>query len=279
MNQFLFTDGTNGVKELSSAGELQQCIRAATDQAAVRIWVFPSNAWMTCAEFIKQYPVFGEPVKASPATVEKTISRNGLTGVKKKKSFPVGQFILFLLLVAGTLLIFNFTRPRWESAGPLTVQAARPGNVPLMDMDSLYADIEAKRGQRIDKHTKNNLRLRNTWPEKILLRVSANREQSQAGNKYDHIVVTADNTTGYPVDRAVARFTVWKQDKVIVSDTVMFNAMPFSGAMERAITGVFRGDSISVHFETIEARAFNFCYASGLENKSGNYNDRWFCRE
>jgi hypothetical protein len=182
-------------------------------------------------------------------------------------------------MTTGILLVYNFTRMTWEHAGILTIAAARPENVPAMDVDSLISDIELKRGQRIDKNTKNNLRLRNTWPDKILLQVAADHDVSNAGKKYYNISVSIDNTTGHTLDKAVVKLNVWKNSAVTTSDTLQFDNLTFSGLVKRELQKEYKGDSLSVAFESVQAKGFNFCYSADKENNSGNYSDRWFCRD
>jgi hypothetical protein len=56
MENFLFTDGTNGVKEVQSADELQRLIDASPDKNAIRIWVFNTSEWLSYADFTRLYP-------------------------------------------------------------------------------------------------------------------------------------------------------------------------------------------------------------------------------
>ena len=160
----------------------------------------------------------------------------------------------------------------------MNVVAVRPANVPEMDMDSLIYEIEYDRGQAIDRNTKNNLRLRNTWPERILLQLAADKETSNAGARFSNVTISIDNTTGLTLDNAVVKFTVWKNNKAAAMDTLRFTAIRYDKLSTRLLNDVYKGDSLSVSFETIKAKAFNFCYSAAIQNNSGNYNDRWFCR-
>jgi hypothetical protein len=278
MEKFLFTDGSNGVKEVQSPLELKELIETSASMDTIRVWVFNSNEWLSYATFSKQFPQYiitrSPAIRKEPAFVPSTASV-----VKPKPRNRVLKKVMLYTGIGGAIfLVYNFTRIKWEKAEAITLSASRPDNVPVMDMDSLIADIEFTRGQKIDKNTRNNLRLRNTWPEKILLRASADRNVSNTGNKYSNIVISIDNTTGFKLDQALVLFTAWKDHKIGASDTVQFRDIVFSGMVKRVLSNQYRGDSISVSFKTIEAKLFNFCYSADKENSSGNYNDRWFCR-
>lgn len=279
MEKFLFTDGTSEVKEVQSAEELQALVATATGKEAIRIWLYNTNEWISYASFINQFPLYQKtalleakaPGPFIPSTAILVKSKNRYRGIKR--------ILLYTFLAAGILLVFNFTNTKWSKTEGVTIKAERPANVPLMDIDSLIADIELNRGQKIDKGTRTNLRLRNTWPDKILLQATADRDVSNSGNKYYNIKISLDNATGYNLDKAVAKITVWKNQEVFSSDTFQFNAIPYGQKIERELSGNYRGDSITMAFESIGAKAFNFCYSADKENNSGNYNDRWFCRE
>ncbi|HRX94627.1 MAG TPA: hypothetical protein P5158_10935 [Chitinophagaceae bacterium] len=279
MEKFLFTDGVNAVQELHSANELRKLLATTPDKAAVSIWLFNSSEWLSYEKFIRQFPLF---------KIEKPTPQNGSKGfvpdtaiivkpAPKKKWFR--RVAIYLLAASSILLVFNFTKAKWEKTESLTINAVRPDNVPVMDVDSLIQDIEITRNEKIGKNTRNNLRLRNTWPDRILLKASVSVEKNKAGNRYTAPVITIDNTTGYPLDQAVVQLITWKKNEISSLDTLHFSDVTFNGAISRKLPGSYRGDSLSISFVSIKAEAFNFCYDAGVENRSGNYNDRWFCRE
>jgi hypothetical protein len=81
MKKYLFTDGTNVIREVQSDEELQALIQSSAELDKIRIWIFNTNEWLTHAEFCKQK--FGRtaaPLKNEPEIVakkEKTvISKN-----------------------------------------------------------------------------------------------------------------------------------------------------------------------------------------------------------
>lgn len=279
MKKFLFTDGTNGVREAQTEEELRQLIEAATDKDTVRIWIFSTSEWMSYATFCKEYPFFQKVKKAAAATNGTQVILAATPVKTRSRSRWIKKAFLYTAIGTGIFLIYNFTRINWEKAAPLNILAERPSNVPYMDIDSLITDIIYTRGQRIDKNTKFNLRLRNTWPEKIVLQASAEHEVSSAGDRYYHLTVSIDNATGSKLDKAVVRLMVWKNKRISSVDTLQFATIPYGQTMKRELPGTYRGDSISVAFESIVARSFNFCYSIDKDNNSGNYNDRWFCRE
>jgi hypothetical protein len=272
MNKFLFTDGIKGVMEVQSLEELETMIESSQQPDKIRIWLFSSNEWIGFAAFRKQFPASNKKDKVVVPVIKTVpIKKNG-NGWLKKMLYITGA-------AAGVLLVVNFTKIKWEKAEPVNISAVKPENVPAMDMDSLIWEIEESRGQTIDKNTKNNLRLRNTWPERILLQLVAQRETTNAASRFFDIDVSIDNTTGFNLDNAVVKLSVWKNKKVSLTDTFRFSNIHYDKLSKRQLEFRYMGDSISLSFESIKAKAFNFCYSSTAKNNSGNYNDRWFCRE
>ena len=186
---------------------------------------------------------------------------------------------MFTLAGAAIFLVYNFTKIKWEKAPPLNIMAVRPSNVPLMDIDSLIQFLEDSRGQKLDKITKTNLRIRNTWPERITLQLTAGRDTSNMGSKYYGIELSIDNSTGYNIDNAIVKLSIWKDHELNNSDTFHFTNISYVMAAKRKVENSYRGDSLSVSFQSIKARVFNFCYSSDKKSNYGNNNDRWFCRE
>lgn len=274
MDKYLFTDGTNGVKEAFSSEELLSFISNAEDPDRSKVWVFGRNEWITAVDFFKQYPDKkdkgnnGQPAGLLPAPVKK----RGRYAFIRQVSFVAA-------LVAGALLIFNFTDSGWQKGELVKVYASRPANVPVMDADSLRREIEIQRGKSLDKSTANNLRLRNNWPEQMLLQVKADRETKRGMTRFLHVAISLDNATGYNVDEATVRLLVWNKGKQSVAGTFRFSDIRYAVPAEHIFSGVFKADSISAAFQSIRAKAFNFCYDAARDNPSGNYNDRWFCRD
>ncbi len=274
MNKYLFTDGINGVKELQSQEEIQTQIRNAEYPDKIRIWIFNSNEWISYTAFQKKYPFIVN--KEIAAASFNTVGIPVRTGKGKQW---LKKFLFLSATVAGVFLIFNFTKIKWTKATPVNITAARPFNVPIMDIDSLIMTIEEDRGIFIDRSTRTNLRLRNTWPERIELKLNAERETSNAGSRYIKIAISIDNTTGFNLDEAIVKVSVWKNGRASNTDTVRFNNIRYDELSTRQLNDSYRCDSIAVSFESIRAKTFNFCYSSAVKNNSGNYNDRWFCRE
>lgn len=272
MEKFLFTDGTNGVTEVHSIAALQTLIESTEHPEKIQIWLFSSTEWISYPTFRKQ----AKPVtkKEKPVTVitdPMPVSSTGRRWLKKMSYIT--------LIAAGIFLVFNFTKIKWEKADPLNSAAARPDNVPVMDIDSLISEIEDIRGVSLDRSTRTNLRLRNTWPDRIALNLHSERETSNAVTRFFNVDISIDNTTGFNLDNAVVKLQVWKNNKVNSTDTFSFKNIRYDKVLKRPLTALYYGDSISVTFESIMAKAFNFCYSAATKNNSGNYNDRWFCRE
>jgi hypothetical protein len=274
MQKFLFTDGISGVKELYSTEEVHTQIGRAPDPGITRVWMSGSTEWISSSQLLKQFPLISKketvPVAVMPSG-NPPRSGSGKNWLKK--------FLILGTGIAGVLLIVNFTRIKWSAAAPVNSLASRPANVPLMDIDSLIRTIETGRGFSLDRSTRTNLRLRNSWPEMLELRLHAERETASTGSLFYRVSVSIDNSTGFNIDDAVVALRVWKKGAPDATDTLQFTNIRYDQPSSRSLPDSYRGDSISVSFQLIRARSFNFCYSSAVKNNSGNYNDRWFCRD
>jgi len=274
MDKFLFTDGTNGVKEVHTADELLSLINSTPEPGKARVWIFNSNEWLSCSSFLKRYPGF---MKKEPGV---QLAREVGQAARVGNRHPwLKKIVLVTGILTGALLVFNFTSAKWEKATPLKASATRPDNVPVMDLDSLINEIEMIRGKVLDKGTRYNLRLRNNWPEHILLQWNAEKETKGSTSRFFNISVSIDNATGFPLDNALVLLHTWKNGKAIPADTLLFGNIRYDKLLVRQLASSFRCDSISASFQAIKAKAFNFCYSAAVKNNSGNYNDRWFCRD
>lgn len=272
MDKYLFNDGTNGVKEAHSKDELLALINSTTAPARTRIWIFSSNEWISLPVFLAQEPGFAA---RDPALVT-TGAGEDLATSKGRRNWLKTPLML-LAAAAGALLIFNFTSAKWEKAEPLKTMAARPANMPLLDLDSLVAEVELLRGKALDKSTRANFRLRNNWPEHILLQLQAEKETKGNQHRFYTISVSIDNAAGLVLDKAAVKLETWKHGKASIADTLQFSNIRYDKVLQRQLNRTFRCDSISVSFLSIQAKAFNFCYSSTAKSNSGNTNDKWFC--
>ena len=278
MEKYLFTDGTNAVREVQSGEELQTLIQSSGDPGKIRIWVFSTNEWITYNEVSQRSVAKVIPLKKP---VNKVEEKRVVTPVHKPARKYGGLMKLLIAVIAGlaVFLVYNFTRVKWTKVTPLEITASRPVNVPLLDVDSLIQFIEYTRGQKLDRVTSTNLRIRNTWPDRIQLQLKSERDISQVGTKFYNINISIDNSTGYNIDNAVIQFTHWKNGQVNTTDTIQFGNIGYAAPATQRMTGEFRSDSLSVSFLSLRSKAFNFCYAAGKESNYGNLNDRWFCKE
>jgi hypothetical protein len=278
MEKYLFTDGTNVIREVETKEELQTLIQSSADPGKVRIWIFNTSEWVSIADFNKRsskHLTNGKkiiPVTENKETY-KPARKSPVAGLLKKG-------LIGTAAAAAIFLVYNFTKVTWAKTSPLSITAERPDNTPPVDADSLIATIEWLRGQKLDRITKTNLRIRNTWPDLIQVQLSADRDtSSREGLKYYNLELTLDNATGYNIDNTVVKLSVWKNKEVSSSDTIRFTNIGYSSPAKRKLEGVYRGDSISVAFAAIKSKVFNFCYSSDKKSNYGNYNDRWFCKE
>ncbi len=284
MEKFLFTDGRNGVRQAESKEELENLIELTEEPEKIRVWIFHSSEWISFAAYRKLFPAVtgrqrlaegdAKKERSVPATIQPAAFK------PEARKMHWSKKMLYLTGLAATLfLVFNFTKIKWRSAGTMATTAVRPDNVPVMDIDSLITSIEEDRGQYLDRSTRTNLRLRNTWPERILLQATSEKETSNSGSRFFNVHLSIDNTTGFPIDQAVVRLLVWKKDKPAIADTFRFSDIRFDKISERETSQRYKGDSISVDFLSIRAKAFNFSYSVALKNEPGQYNDRWFSKD
>jgi hypothetical protein len=280
MEKYLFTDGTNGVREVQSKEELDIVVQSCGDTGKVRIWIFSTSEWITYTEFSKRSVAKVIPIKKIALKEEKK-KEVVVVNPKKREVKYTGaiKFLIVTITGAAIFLVYNFTRVKWHTASSLQITAARPENTPLVDVDSLIQVIEAERGQKLDKVTLTNLRIRNTWPDRIELQLKSDRDTNQSGTKFYNIEVSIDNSTGYNIDNAVAELKEWKNGQVNSIDTIHFTNIGYSELSDRKLPAEYRGDSLSISFLSIRAKSFNFCYSFDKESNYGNFNDRWFCRE
>jgi hypothetical protein len=279
MEKYLFNDGTNVVREVQSKEELDTFIQSAADKGLVKIWLFNTSQWISYAEFIQLTTPKIQPPKKLVIQAEKKIIP--LINGQKKRGKLTGLIKTFVVLitVAAVFLIYNFSRERWHTASSLSVKAVWPANTPVIDIDSLIKTIENARGQKLDKVTQTNLRIRNSWPERIELKLKTDRDTSQSGNKFYNIELSIDNSTGYMIDEAVVELTDWRHGHINMTDTFHFNNVGYAAVSKRLLANEYRSDSLSLSFLTLRSRAFNFCYSFDKESNYGNLNDRWFCRD
>jgi hypothetical protein len=278
MEKYLFTDGTNGVREVQSKDELIKLIQTSTDRSMIRIWLFNTNEWITYAEFAEASAIIAPNPKKDVVTPITT------TAAKEKK-IPLGNWNMFsrvliaIVAVAVIFLIYNFTRDKWEKVSPLSSFIPRPENSPPVNVDSLILVIESTRGEKLDKVTRTNLRIRNNWPDMVEMKLSAEREKNRSGSRFFNVELMIDNSTGYNIDDIQVRVTEWKDSEEIGSDTIHFKNTGYASPARRRIERVFHGDSLSASFTSLKSRSFNFCYSADKKSNYGNMNDKWFCKE
>lgn len=267
MPKYLFTDGISGVKEVQSESELNQLISSSINQDSIRIWIFNTHQWISYADFRKRVHII--PPTAGPIE-EVQPTRRGFGWIKKT--------IAFTLAGATVFLVYNFTRIKWEKVAPLDTMATRPANVPIINTDSVIALVEFVRGQKLDKVTRTNLRIRNNWPDQILLKLQATKEQSNTGFRFSDLVLTLDNATGYFIDDAIVELEVWDKGDKIQTDTISFSKIDYVSPVAVQPSKVYRADSFAINFQSIKAKSFNFCYSADKQSNYGNLGDRWFCK-
>jgi hypothetical protein len=93
------------------------------------------------------------------------------------------------------------------------------------------------------------------------------------------VALFIDNSTGYIIDKAILKLLAWKNGQLETTDTIQFNSISYALAAGRKLSQIYKGDSLSIAFEYIKSKAFNFCYSADKKNSFGSSADRWFCRE
>lgn len=276
MEKYLFNDGTNVIREIQSKEELR-ALADPLDPQKLSVWVFQTSEWISYTEFRNRYlrgSSSSDSSRNESAVSETTDSpgrqKSGLRGLGKWMALGAASVVI--------LLIYNFTRVSWEAVPDLNLQASRPENAPQIDGDSLQAVLEARRGTALDKVTRTNLRIRNGWPDRILLSLQLQRDSSSEGVKYQPGSAVLDNATGYLLDEVEAEFNVWKNGRSVHSELINFNKVNYTEPGRKEIAGSYVGDSVSLHFRSIRSKAFNFCYSYDKQSNYGNLSDRWFCR-
>lgn len=277
MEKYLFRDGTNAMREVESKKELLALIQSSPDPGKVRIWMFNTSEWLTLADFSKRFPAMPPTNGSAPVVAEKKAEPQAPRLFHNKSLLK--KIIIGIVAIIVIFLVYNFTRSTWTKASSLSIVAARPENTPAVNADSLIATIESLRGQKFDRITRTNLRIRNTWPDLITLKLNTDRDTSREGLRYYNLEVMIDNATGYRIDGATVEFNTWEKGSVAATRSLEFSNIGYAVPAKRKIEGIFRGDSISVSFSSLRSRAFNFCYSSDKKSNYGNYNDRWYCKE
>lgn len=273
MEKYLFNDGTNVIREVQSREALNALLAGVTDKEKASIWIYNTHEWMSYAAFMG-----AQPASEKNADRQKQTDPSPVLKPAPRHFRWLRNAALAFIAIAGILLVYNFTRVKWTSLEPLTVVPVRPDNSPFINIDSLVQTIEWSRGQKLDKVTRTNLGIRNNWPDQILLKAQVSRDSSTAGTRFHDLLITLDNATGYQLDEVVAEWSIWKDQRLVSSDTIRFEKINYTAPLQRTVVGEFRGDSLSVKVERIRARVFSFCYAADKKSNSGNLNDRWFCR-
>src|SRR5690606_12899734 len=167
-----------------------------------------------------------------------------LSRPKPKSLHLAWKLVMTVLFVSIGLLIYNYTRNQWIADTDISIQAPRPENNPPVDIDSLINSIEVARQTKLDKTTRTNLRIRNHWPDHILLKLQAARETNHKGTRYSNIELTLDNATGYLPDEATAEITVWKNGDVEKTATVEFSKINYTKPAKKMLEPSYVGDSI-----------------------------------
>ena len=278
MEKYLFNDGTNVIREVQSKEELEKCIQSAADPAAARIWVYHSSEWISPAEWRKRYALAIIPAsrKKQNLVPDTTVKPDPPERQRLNWLRPV---MIAVILSGAAAITYKLTRTKWTTVAPVAIQQVRPANVPVLNIDSLIQTIEGERGKKLDKVTSTNLRIRNSWPDRLLLTLTASKDSSNRTSRFYNMELILDNATGYQIDEAVVEVTSWAAGERSTEQMLSFRKTGYSAPARKKLDLEMKGDSLTVRFISLRAKAFNFCYDASKKSNSGNYNDRWFCRD
>lgn len=276
MEKYLFNDGVNGVREVQSREELYQLAENA-DLRVAKVWVYSSNEWISLSQFKTLFPGLPAP-KRNGIAPDKRLPEKPAPRAARKSLSTGFRLRLGALLTLCIFLVYNFTRDKWEPVQEIRISPARPENSPLLNTDSLIAELEAGRGQRLDKTTRTNLRIRNNWPDQILLSATAQRDSSKTGIRFHNIEFMLDNATGYQLQELELEWAVWRGNDLRHSGELRFENIDYAEPARQSLAGTFVGDSMSIRINSIRAPSFHFCYSHDKQSNYGSLNDRWFCR-
>lgn len=281
--KFLFNDGSGSITEVYSNEELNILINNTLHKERIRIWRYSTSQWISYEEFLKSQnrsefqksiPGSGNKEEVTEEPAPKKITN--LLGIIKMAVVVIG-------IIGGIfILVHVFFTKDWMDPAPVTAFAERPANSPKVNTDSLINVIEITELRILDKLTKTNLRLRNNWPDKIVLSLQYDRSQNTRDAtlfKFINTGINIENLTGYELEEAVIELKVWKFHETIKTDTFHFKAIGFIAPSIRYTGQEYQGDSLSVNFYTIRSLGLNFCYSYERPVISGNPNDKWFCKD
>jgi hypothetical protein len=299
--KFLFNDGSGKIREMSSKEELDYHVSISPDRDKIKIWLYHSSSWISYQEFLKKAPSNWQTLNGKAETVKPvqvdilvTETPKSFTSpvVKEKKQRPptvtkplqiVLNICIVLVVAGGVYAALFYNTKEWTESRIYEAKAVRPANAALVNVDSLIHTIEVKEMRTLDKLTKMNLRLRNNWPEKIVLSLQGQQQKhlkKDSTLRFNELQCIVKNFTGYEIDEAVVSINVWKDGAMKTQDTFRLQHIGYRGEpYTQTISNTYKGDSLTIHFQSIRSFGLNFCYSYEKPTISGNPNDKWFCKD
>jgi hypothetical protein len=293
--KFLYNDGSGTIREVGSKAELDYYLSISPDKSRVRIWLFHNSSWITWQEYSKmdlvevkqRETIVAKPInevkevvapappidKPKPARSKRTVT----------KPLQILLNICIVLVVAGGVYAALFYNTKeWSDEKAFEVTATRPENAPALSIDSIIHSLEVKEKKTLGTLTKMNLRLRNNWPEKIVLVLKGQRQQQlkkDSIHRFTKLEWIVKNSTGYEIDEAEAVVTVWKNGSAQTQDSYRITGIGLREPANLPIPNTYKGDSLTIHFKSLRSFGLNFCYTYDQPTISGNPNDKWFCKD
>lgn len=298
--KFLFNDSSGKIRQMSSKEELDYHISISPEKHKVKIWLYHSSSWVSYQEYVKSSIVNRETVNGKGETekpVQATVTVKTFTPapppiVKERKPRPptvtkplqILLNICIVMVVAGGVYAALFYNKReWTEPKSFETITIRPPNAQSVNTDSVIHTIEVKEMRTLDKLTKMNLRLRNNWADKIVLTLQGQQEihlKKDSILRFTKLQCIVKNFSGYEIDQAVVSINVWKDGVVKTQDTFRLQQIGYRGEpYTQTISNTYKGDSLTIHFQSVRSFGLNFCYSYEEPTISGNPNDKWFCKD
>lgn len=320
--KFLYNDGSGKIREVSSKEELDYYLSISPDKNRVRIWLFHTSSWITYQEYLKAMPqsdrtsayakasadevvkpetekrpviittpIIETPKETKAETVEPPFIFGPAPPAKEKNTRPqtvtkplqiLLNICIVLVVAGGVYAALFYNKKEWTEPRVFETAAPRPANVPNLNLDSLVQMVEVKELRTLNKITKMNLRLRNNWPEKIVLTLQGEQQKHLKKDsvlRFNELQMIVKNFSGYEIDAAVAAVNVWENGEVSKVDTFRLSNIGYRDPYTQTIPNTYKGDSLTVHFYSIRSFGLNFCYSYDEPTISGNPNDKWFCKD
>src|SRR5687768_18499793 len=101
MEKYLFTDGTNVIREVQSKEELLTLVQSAGDPGKIRIWIFSTCEWITYTEFSKRSVAKVIPIKKA---IKEEKKQEPIVATRKSAREHTGAIKFFIVTLTGAAI-------------------------------------------------------------------------------------------------------------------------------------------------------------------------------